>query len=199
VTIEEKQTPGYCFPIEFAAVLLAGGRSRRMGRDKALLPVFWQGREMPLWERQLSVLEELEPSQVVLSGPERTGLTLVAVPDHWRDAGPLAGIATCLDFCGSEFLLVLAVDLPAMKSGCLRRMLLYSNQRCGVVPIRQGHYEPLAAVYPREVLPIAQARIRRGELKLQEFVRELVVTGLVRPWRVPPEMDDHFANWNWPE
>src|SRR5437016_10077580 len=63
--------------IEFAAALIAGGKSRRMGGDKALLPVSWRGREMPLWKRQLSVLQELKPAQIVLSGPDRPGSQVI--------------------------------------------------------------------------------------------------------------------------
>jgi molybdopterin-guanine dinucleotide biosynthesis protein A len=182
----------------FAAALLAGGQSRRMGTDKALLPVIWQGQQMPLWKRQLTVLEELKPSQLFLSGPPRAGLPIVSIRDRWQDAGPLAGIATCLDYCSPEFLLVLAVDLASMSSNCLRRLLLCSGRGCGIVPVRQALYEPLAAVYPKQALSIALARLERSKLKLQEFVRELVAAGLVRPWQVPPEMDDQFLNWNSP-
>jgi len=182
----------------FAAALIAGGESRRMGTDKALLTVTWRGRQMPLWKRQLSVLEELQPSQLMLSGPSRPGSHVVAIPDRWTAAGPLAGIATCLDVCAHEFLLALAVDLPRMEPGCLRRLLLHSGNACGIVPVRQGRYEPLAAVYPQRAFVIAAARLERSELRLQEFVRELVAAGLVHPWPVPSQMGDQFANWNSP-
>ena len=184
---------------EFAAALLAGGDSRRMGTDKALLTVRWRGRQMPLWKRQLSILQELNPIELVLSGPQRNGSPVIALPDRWTSAGPLSGIATCLDFCPQEFLLVLAVDLPRIESGFLRQLLLHSANGCGVVPVRDGRYEPLAAVYPKRAFDAALARLCRCELKLQEFVQELVSAGLVRPWPIPPQMDDQFANWNSPQ
>jgi molybdopterin-guanine dinucleotide biosynthesis protein A len=59
--------------LPFAAALLAGGKSRRMGRDKALLPVEWEGASVPLWERQLSILKALAPAELVISGPHRKG------------------------------------------------------------------------------------------------------------------------------
>jgi molybdopterin-guanine dinucleotide biosynthesis protein A len=183
---------------EFAAALIAGGKSRRMGRDKALLTVSWRGRQMPLWKRQLSVLQELKPGQIVLSGPDRPGSPVIAVPDRWEFAGPLAGIATCLEFCQQEYLLVLAVDLPRIGSECLKELLLSSGNGCGVVPVRGGRYEPLAAVYPRQARKSAIARLRRSELRLQDFVQELVSAGLVRSWPVPPRIDDQFTNWNSP-
>jgi molybdopterin-guanine dinucleotide biosynthesis protein A len=182
--------------VEFAAALIAGGRSRRMGTDKALLTVTWRTQQMPLWKRQLAVLGELKPNQLMLSGPQRAGSPVIAVSDRWPSMGPLAGIATCLDLCRHEFLLVLAVDLPRMESDCLTQLLLRSANGCGVVPIRLGRYEPLIAVYPKKAFAVAVARLDRRELKLQEFVRELVAAELVRPWTVPPEMDGQFVNWN---
>src|SRR5215831_5564411 len=182
--------------VQFAAVLMAGGQSRRMGTDKALLTVTWRAQEMPLWKRQLEVLGELKPNQLMLSGPQRAGSPVIAVSDRWTRAGPLAGIATCLDLCLHEFLLVLAVDLPHVESACLTQLLLRSGNGCGVVPARLGRYEPLIAVYPKKAFTTAVARLDRHELKLQEFVGELVEAELVRPWTVPSHMDDQFANWN---
>jgi molybdenum cofactor guanylyltransferase len=195
----EKDVPfGNAALTGFAAALVAGGASRRMGIDKALLTVGWHDQQLPLWKRQLWVLQELNPSQLMLSGHHRPGSPVVAIPDHWSSAGPLAGIATCLEFCAHEYLLVLAVDLPRMESGCLKQLLLYSGGGCGAVPVREGHYEPLAAVYPQRARNAAVARLCRSELKLQDFVEELVCAGLLRSWPVPPQMDEQFTNWNSP-
>ena len=56
---------------DLAAALIAGGASSRMGCDKALLPVVWHEHPVPLWRRQLSVLESLHPDELILSGPSR--------------------------------------------------------------------------------------------------------------------------------
>jgi molybdopterin-guanine dinucleotide biosynthesis protein A len=169
-----------------------------MGTDKALLTVTWRTQQMPLWKRQLSVLEELKPRQLILSGPQRPGSDVMAISDRWTSSGPLAGIATCLEVCAHDFLLALAVDLLCIESRCLRQLLLHCTTGCGVVPVREGRYEPLIAIYPKRAFPIAAARLNRSELKLQEFVRELVGAGLVHPWPVPLQMEDQFANWNSP-
>jgi molybdopterin-guanine dinucleotide biosynthesis protein A len=180
----------------FAAALMAGGKSSRMGTDKALLTVKWRGAEIPLWKRQLTILEALEPDQLIFSGHQRPGLPLVSVPDRWADSGPLAGIATCLDSCLFDYLLVLAVDLPLMESAFLKLLLLHSNDSKGTVPIKEGRYEPLVAVYPKQAFAVAVARIERSDLKLQDFVRQLVSLGLVGSLLVSPEMNGLFSNWN---
>src|SRR3954471_22198373 len=72
------------------AVLMAGGRSRRMGRDKAELEL--GGRA--LWERQIEVLRALRPDALWVSG--RAYGEVEAVADAWPDCGPLGGLASVL-------------------------------------------------------------------------------------------------------
>ncbi len=92
-----------------------------MGRDKRLLVVDWEGEPVPLWRRQLNVLRRLAPAELLISGlPDLDyPLDVTVVPDNIKDAGPLAGIASCLDVAQSRLVLVLAVDLPHITAGLL--------------------------------------------------------------------------------
>lgn len=186
-------------PTPFAAVLLAGGKSRRMGRDKALLPLP-DGRL--LWQRQLSVLEELGPTERYISGFARPGFPPEArvLADTWPDAGPLGGIAAALTVMHTPLLVVLAIDLPAMTAGFLRRLLAQAERDGkGVVPRHAGaagYYEPLAAVYPRECLPLATERLAGGQLRMQEFVR--AAGEVLQPLEIAVGEEPLFANWNHP-
>ncbi|MFZ5657118.1 MAG: molybdenum cofactor guanylyltransferase, partial [Pseudomonadota bacterium] len=95
---------------EFQAILLAGGRSTRMGRDKALLA--WQGR--PLIDHMLDRLREAGASRVHVSG-DRPAYGGIA--DAWPGRGPVAGIASVLPACGDGPVVVVPVDLPLLGSG----------------------------------------------------------------------------------
>ena len=184
-------------PAPFAAVLLAGGRSRRMGHDKALLPLP-EGRR--LWERQLAVLRALEPAELFISGPLRAGFPadVPLLADDVPDLGPLAGIVAALQAMRSPRLVVLAVDLPAMTAGFLAA-LLDEQPAVGVVPrMDDGFFEPLAAIYPREALPLAKIRLRGEDRALQSFVRSLVEHGLATAHSVTGAAVGFFANWNEP-
>ncbi len=183
--------------IPFAAVLLAGGQSRRMGRDKALLPLP-DGRL--LWQRQLALLKELEPSAVFLAGPPRPGFpaSLRQIDDETPGLGPLGGIVAALRATSAPLLVVLAVDLPAMTAGFLRTLLAEATARTGVVPRQPetGFYEPLAAVYPTSCLPLAEQTLQQPDRSLQTFLRH---TGeIIRPHDITPGERMLFTNWNAP-
>jgi molybdopterin-guanine dinucleotide biosynthesis protein A len=166
-------------PITFSAALVAGGKSMRMGRDKALL--MWPGTNEVLWQHQLRTLQELTPEEIFWSGPMRPGVPpdVRVVADAVDNAGPLGGISACLENLRSDLLIVLAIDLPRMTSLFLRLMLARSSSTCGVVVRRGDYYEPLAAIYPKSVADLATEHLARGEYALQALVRAAVKRNLV--------------------
>ena len=186
----------------FAAVLLAGGRSRRMGQDKALLPLP-DGRR--LWERQLAVLRALGPAELFISGPSRAEFPsdVPLLADEVPGLGPLAGIAAALKAMRAPRLVVLAVDLPAMTTAFLRGLLMeeqmVSSTRGTVPQSSDGFFEPLAAVYARASLPWSEAQLRSGDLALQTFVRLLIEQNLAVARPVTDAEATLFSNWNHPQ
>ena len=184
--------------MNFGAVILAGGRSRRMGRNKAAM--IHQGRS--LFGHQLETVKRLSPDHVfgsvAVDQPVEV-LDCTLVYDAWTDAGPLGGLHAVLAQAPDPLLLVLAVDMPLMTADYLGRLLSRCRDGCGVVPVRQGRYEPLAAVYPREVLALAEAALARGVLSMQAFVGECLGVGLMTTTEVPSDCETLFTNWNWPE
>jgi molybdopterin-guanine dinucleotide biosynthesis protein A len=157
----------------FAAVLLAGGRSTRMGRDKATLLIEGQ----PLWQRQLAILRALGPKELFISGP-RDGPYADAGVEIIEDAvpglGPLGGIAAALRRAESPLVLVLAIDLPAMTADFLITLLLEGRS---VVPQNARYFEPLAAIYPRSALLAAEEMLREEDRSMQRFVWSLIGGG----------------------
>ena len=185
----------------FTAALLAGGKSRRMGRDKAYLSVEWKGASMPLWERQLAVLQSLAPKELVISGQHKEGYPAsVAVwSDEWDGMGPFGGIATCLNRTRSTLLLVLAIDLPEIQTGFLKKLLARSEAGCGVVPIHHSRFEPLIAVYPATALGVAIDQLREQDYVLQHFINRLLENGLMTSYEVELSEQNQLKNWNKPE
>jgi molybdenum cofactor guanylyltransferase len=186
---------------DFTAALLTGGNSRRMGRDKAFLPVEWEGVTAPLWARQLAILQSLGPEKLMISGPRKPGFpeSVPVVPDEWKHAGPLGGIATCLKQIESEVLLVLAIDMPHVQPEFLKKLLARSEAGCGVVPVCCNRFEPLVAVYPRVALEIAVDQLKNDDHILQRFVEKLLKRRLLIDYEVGTGEQDQLVNWNSPE
>ncbi|HEX8281155.1 MAG TPA: formate dehydrogenase accessory sulfurtransferase FdhD [Chthoniobacterales bacterium] len=181
----------------FSAVLLAGGKSTRMGRDKAFIEIGG----VPLWRRQLRTLEQLAPAELFLAGHARAewqDAACTIIPDAQEDSGPLAGIVSALRRSSSPLLLVLAVDLPNITRDDLQRLLDLCTNECGVVP-RTDRFEPLVAAYPTRALSIAEQLLSARSYSLQEFARHCVADGLAREHHVAPADRAPFFNMNTPE
>jgi molybdopterin-guanine dinucleotide biosynthesis protein A len=147
--------------------VVAGGRSRRMGRDKALLP--WPGGT--LLDHAVTRLRAVCASVRILSGAERRyGESGVEVDlDPVPDAGPLGAIYTGLLHVGGGAGLFLAVDLPFVPVDLLRRLLELADGYDAVVPLSGGGPEPLCAAYRAACLEPVRRRLEAGDLKATSF------------------------------
>ena len=187
------------FPQPFSAVLLAGGRSTRMGQDKAGLIIDGQ----PLWQRQWAKLEALGAGELFFSG--KAGVPDAAdgretIEDPVADAGPISGIVAALRRASHPWLLVLAVDLPDVPSSLLADLLREAMLAgAGRVPAREEWLQPLAAVYPRACLPIAEECLAGSNRSVRRFFRRASQAGLAAGRPVSAEEQALFRNLNAPE
>ncbi len=153
---------------------LAGGESRRMGRDKALLP--WAGGD--LLGHTLARLRAVAAEVRIVSGPEaRHGERGVPV-DRDPGQGALLAVLAGLGAARGRAGLVLAVDLPLVPSTLLARLLEESHDADVVVPISPRGAEPLCAYYGPACLEPIRRRTERGELKMSAFWPDLRVRRL---------------------
>ena len=174
--------------MNFAAVLLCGGKSTRMGRDKAFID--WNGR--PLWQVQLEKLRQLAPERLLISCRAEQNIVsdaeLVFDPPN-TDDGPLGAITRCLELVQMP-LLVLAVDMPWMTVEFLRDQILPGGF------FRGPHgFEALCAVYEPAMLPAMQKALAERRLALQRVIEP-------RQPRVRELSEEHtlfFRNANTPE
>jgi molybdopterin-guanine dinucleotide biosynthesis protein A len=180
-----------------AAVLLAGGESRRMGCDKATLLL--DG--IPLWHRQIALLRDLSPCEILVSG-RRPPAWLPAdarfVADAPPSRGPLGGLAAALGAMSATHLLALAVDLPAMSAAHLAVLWRAASPGCGVLPWLEDRAEPLPAIYPAEALPIATGLLAGKDHSVRALAHALIAAGRMTRHLLPAADAALYANCNSP-
>jgi len=181
--------------LSFEGLVLAGGESRRMGTDKALLKS-----DGATWlERRVHLLHEVGCRRVRIA--TRAGMPHQVVDcemlfDRSPNVGPLEPIAHGLATMLESHLVILAVDLTAMTSPWLSMLMDRCAMGHGCVP-RTGHgWETLAAVYPREVQSLANAHLLAGNFAVKSFVQACVQADLVLPWHLSAEEITQVRNAN---
>lgn len=181
--------------MNISAVLLAGGKSRRMGKDKATL--LFRGK--PLWKLQLDVLRKLEPEEILLSArtdPTWRPADVQFVADGPPSRGPLSGLAASLANVRGTHLLALAVDMVCMDEKYLRFLCDRIEPGRGVVPKIDNRAEPLSAIYPEEAAGEVRAALSGTDYSLQKLVGRLVENGKLRELAVTQQQRKLFLNLN---
>lgn len=156
-----------------SGAVLAGGQSRRMGSDKAALLI--QGE--PLLRRVASLVHAVTPDVAIIGPPERAALVpdVPIIPDGWPHQGPLGGIATALQAFAGNAVLVVGCDMPFLNPALLRYLITLAPTYDAVVVRADGEAHPLHAVYQQSCLPIIEAQLLAGDLKVQRFLARLKV------------------------
>ena len=183
--------------MELSAIILAGGQSKRMGRDKAWLP--FDGKS--LVELAVEKARQLGIQEVFISGRAGEDYSALKCPvlfDLEPGFGPVGGIERGLNECSSPLLLVLAVDLPRMSLLLLRRIREHCEQLTGTVPKLNGQLEPLAAIYPKRCHQFAAAAIAKAQHSARNFASACLQDGAVRVCSLTSNEAPNFLNWNRP-
>ncbi|HDR89616.1 MAG TPA: molybdenum cofactor guanylyltransferase [Bacteroidetes bacterium] len=178
-------------------MVLAGGKSSRMGTDKALLP--WGKTSM--LEHAANRLKPL-CHEVVISSNDRKhqipGFALI--PDTEPGIGPLGGILSVMKRRNEEYFLVLSVDLPLVTSAILKHILSFRKSYSLVIPVNSnGMPQPTCACYHRKLLPLMEQMMQQGANSLRPLIRHPECFSL--PVQDYPDIftPDTFINMNHPE
>lgn len=159
-----------------SGVVLAGGRSRRMGTDKAVL--VHEGRR--LVDRAVGALSAACDDLVVASGRRRLpGLEgITQVGDTPADVGPIGGLSAALAAAEHDLAFVLAVDLPTPDVGLLEALVERWQGDAAIIPSCQGRPQPLHAVWSTAAAP-GLALLAQGQVRsIIDAARELGATFL---------------------
>ncbi len=153
---------------QVSGIVLAGGRSRRLGTDKALVRVGG----IRLIDRVLATLRQLTDDVVVVGGDPATCARpgVPVIPDRWPGMGPLGGIHSGLEAVRYGHALVVGCDMPFLDLRLLRYMILLSPGYDVVIPNLDGALEPLHAIYSKATLGPIEGLLRAGDLRIVHFL-----------------------------
>lgn len=160
-----------------SGVVLAGGQSRRLGRDKRLEPVGGQ----PLIRRVIGRVEPVVDEIVVVVADPATGESLPLegrhrrAQDRYPGKGSLGGIFSGVSAARQQWSVVVACDMPFLNLDLLRHMLSLREGVDAVVPVLDGRPEPTHALYSKECLPHIEERLKADDLKISRFYDQVRV------------------------
>ena len=180
--------------------ILAGGRSRRMGRDKALLP--FSGR--PLILHAAETLGEVVPEVAVIAsrGSSYAFLPVPVIEDRFPDRGPLGGLHAALVHAAGRPVFCLACDLPLVRPELIRYIIDFagpdatSRAAFVKVPAMAGRVQPLCGWYAAGCLGPVEKRLRDGRLKVLDFLEEMPTVQVRLTADLPFFREDLLANLN---
>ena len=173
------------------AILFAGGRSSRMGRDKALLPF---GGCSSLSEYQYLRLSKLFDKVYISAKSNKFNFDVEVIEDCYNDSSPLVGIVSIFERLDIDEVFVLSVDAPFVDENTINRLYNESDLSKDIIVALSPHgLEPLCAIYRRGLLSKAKSLIEQNNHRLQTLL-DSVNTQIVEFDR-----EDIFMNLNYPQ
>ena len=153
--------------------VLAGGKSSRMGADKALLELAGQ----TLLQHTLELARAVSEDVRIVGAHEKFGEFAPVVEDKYSNRGPLGGIHAALASTSSEFNLVVAVDLPFLEKRFLQHLVTEALASDAVVTLARaaGGLQPLCAVYRRDFAVLAEQALVAGRNKIDTLYAQTTV------------------------
>jgi molybdopterin-guanine dinucleotide biosynthesis protein A len=155
------------------AFILAGGRSQRMGTDKAFLSY----RNEPLIQGAIRTCQSVTTDVRIVGEPARYAcFGLPVIPDSGESLGPLSGIHTALQHSPSRFSSVIACDMPLMPPAFFRLMLRkLPGPDAVIMRFNDGSVEPLCGIYSLTCSLVTEQNLASGKLKITDLLSQVKV------------------------
>jgi len=148
-------------------IILAGGKSSRMGREKGLVDFLGK----PLIQYGIDLLSRYtERILISSSNPDYLSFGFEMVPDPVAGQGPAAGIAAALKSSRSVWNIVIACDLPFLQPELIDCLLENASSYQAVVPVHNGVMEPLAGIYHQKLAGHFETALTAGDLALHRIL-----------------------------
>ncbi len=170
-------------------IIFAGGKSSRMGQDKALLPF---GEYKTLSEFQHERLSKLFKKVYISAKENKFDFNANVIEDRHKESSPLVGIISVFETLKVDTIFILSVDAPFVNREVIDKLIHSNNRFDAVIAKSKSGIQPLCGVYKRSVLSIAQEHLKEGNHRLQSLFKK------VNTQFVPFKDDALFINLNHP-
>ena len=157
-------------------IILAGGKNRRMGFNKAFIDIGGQR----IIQRTIGLFRELFDEIILVANnlAEYEELNVKVVSDIFKDAGSLGGIYTGLFHASSEYSFVAACDMPFLNKEVISKVNMAAKDTSAVVPFILGRYHPLHAAYSKKCLNSISEMIKERDLRITNLFHKIKITRL---------------------
>jgi molybdopterin-guanine dinucleotide biosynthesis protein A len=179
------KTAKYNIPL----VIFAGGKSSRMGQDKALLPFGGYDTLAQFQQERLSTLFK----KVYISAKEnKFDFEATVIKDRYKESSPLVGIASIFETLKVDKVFILSVDAPFVNKETIDTLIHSNNRFDAVIAKSKSGAQPLCGVYKRSILPTAQEHLKNKNHRLNNLLKK------VETQFIPFKDDTLFLNLNHP-
>jgi len=173
------------------AVIFAGGKSSRMGEDKALLPF---GGYTTLAEFQQAKLNTMFKKVYISAKENKFDFDCMVIEDIYTENSPLVGIISIFETLKVEEVFILSVDAPFVNKETIQRLLEHNQTHLDVIVAQSpSGVQPLCGLYKRSILPLAYVQLQKDNHRLGDLLN------LANTLFVKFDEDTPFTNLNHPE
>lgn len=184
---------------DITGVILAGGKSSRMGKNKSFLKLGNQ----TIIERIAELMKSIFNDVVIITNTpdEYKFLDLPLYEDIYKWKGPLAGVHSALTHSTTEKIFVLSCDVPLMTKEMIEYIVEYKTDKPVVYCEAAGYHQPLVGVYSKEILGEIEKFLTESEISDKSFHQFLknIDAEIIHPENLPFYRDEIFFNVNRPE
>lgn len=169
-------------------IILAGGKSSRMGTDKGFLLL----NDKPFVQYSIDALKPLVSNIIIVSDDSKYDeFGLKRVNDITKNAGPIAGISSGLNASSTAYNLILSCDIPLITSKILQKLIDNFDVNTQIIQIEsQGKSMPLIAMYKKEVAHIFNTLLKNDERRLRAAIKSCISKNIAL------EKEDEFTTMN---
>ena len=156
--------------MELTGIILAGGKSTRMGTDKALIKIG----DKNLLETAIDICKPVCKSIIISSNnPEHGKYKYPVIADQVQDCGPIGGIFSCLKKSETDWNFIISVDTPFVTSEFVRFLASHTENYNTIVPVHQSGKEPLIALYNKNCLAVIETQISIRQFTIHHLISHL--------------------------